>query len=424
MSPANNKPARRVLDDVGVVGLGMFCFGLRLSTSLASMGLLVCHLAVLFQPRLWRPLLQDPMVRVVLLFAVYLIGLTWWSVERWPVANEEHLRGAEKLFQLWLFLPLAYWFRGDARRIALGLVLAATGFLAMTLYHFDPGRVEHWLAGDRGGFGMAALSFGLYSVVVLLGLFAFAGRLIGRPEHRWFSIPLWLLGIAFFSQATILSLSRATWLAALLVFPPVLWYSLSRMDADARRLSRFAAAAALVILAALVVYHADTLGDRIAKETAVMGSLIDLDPASVPWDPNNSLSVRVHLHRFGFHFLGQRLMTGWGPGGTEFLLATRLPEGVQPFQDLHNSYLELLLRLGVVGTLFFLAGAYFFFRSLWHARRYMPADLSAFTWGGLFLIAIWSFFDFRMLNPDWRFLWLLFGGIGYSFALRERIPDR
>jgi len=423
MTPATEKPARRVLDDAGLVGLGLFCFGLRLSTSLASLGLLLCHVALLFQRRLWRPLLADPMVRLIIVFAVYLAAVTWWSVDRWPVADEEHLRAAEKLFQLWLFVPLAYWFRGDAQRVALGLVLAATGFLAVTLYHFDLDHVKHWLAGDRSGFGMAALSFGLYSVVVLLGLFAFAGRLIGRREHRWFSIPLWLLAIAFFSQATILSLSRATWLAALVVFPPVLWYSLSHMDRSSRRLGRTALVAAVAILGVLVVANSGTQHERLTRETAVLRSLVELDPASVPWDPNNSLSVRVHLHRFGFHFLGQRPLTGWGPGGTEFLLATKLPEGVQPFQDLHNSYLELLLRLGAIGSGFFLLGAALFFRSLWHARRYMPADLSAFAWGGLALIAIWSFFDFRMLNPDWRFLWLLFGGIGYSFALRERIPD-
>jgi O-antigen ligase len=87
--------------------------------------------------------------------------------------------------------------------------------------------------------------------------------------------------------------------------------------------------------------------------------------------------------------------------------------------DLHNSYLEILVRLGAIGAALFAAGALLTVRALRKAGEAGAVDRGWFWFlaGVLALTAIWSVTDFRMIHTDWRFYWWLFGGIVYTFRL-------
>ena len=89
---------------------------------------------------------------------------------------------------------------------------------------------------------------------------------------------------------------------------------------------------------------------------------------------------------------------------------------------LHNSYLEILLRFGIIGALLLTVAALLLINAVVRAHRagLIPRDYFLFLLGSFGLVAIWSLFDFRALHADWRAYWLLLAGAAYTFRLHGR----
>jgi O-antigen ligase len=105
-------------------------------------------------------------------------------------------------------------------------------------------------------------------------------------------------------------------------------------------------------------------------------------------------------------------------------MAARGGDGVQDPNDgvlkhLHNSYLELLSQLGLVGLGLWMAMAGLIFWTVWDAQRRgrLSPDLARFLLFALLYLAIWSLFNFRMVNQDFRAYWAMLAGAALSFGL-------
>jgi O-antigen ligase len=87
---------------------------------------------------------------------------------------------------------------------------------------------------------------------------------------------------------------------------------------------------------------------------------------------------------------------------------------------LHNTYLEMLVRLGLAGASLFVIAFFLIFRASWKAfreKRIAP-DIIAFVLGTLLVLSIWFGANFR-LGSEVRFVIVLLCAVGYSAAWRQ-----
>lgn len=125
-------------------------------------------------------------------------------------------------------------------------------------------------------------------------------------------------------------------------------------------------------------------------------------------------ALRMQLYRHGLERWSERPFFGWGPGARLAPGAESMPYQIGHF---HNTYLELLVRLGLVGVSLVAIALLLIGRVVWIAYqegRFAP-DHFAFVIGGFLVLAIWSAANFR-LGSEVRFLIVLLCAVGYSAA--------
>lgn len=140
-------------------------------------------------------------------------------------------------------------------------------------------------------------------------------------------------------------------------------------------------------------------------------SLIDRFTAILDWGRDPTLFRRTTYLAVGFDLFQRSPIWGIGPGNFPFFYAGdeyRFMPGRQPvLRELHNTYLDAAVELGLVGFTLFLAAAG---SALAAARAALaspalrPAALAL-----LFALAALLVASIFMPNKDMRYLWLLFG---------------
>jgi len=431
----------RTADLLGTVGLASFAFSCLFSTSGANIGLALLAGAIMLRPAPVRGLRRDPLILLAAASTAYLLLRTVWALWEMPEIRRFQISQAWAWLRLWLFLAVAWWVKGDLRQSGRLLLLALLGLLVgmalQLLTH--PHMVS---SGVRTGFHLKIIAFGLYSSTAILGLSVFAPRLLGRTElHPSFvlRVGLWLIALASLVQGLIMTQSRGAWLTAAVVIPPVTLACHWNPDGQRRRPWRLRVplvGIALLGCGTLVAVNLRTVTARLADEREVFAAAWRGEFQAVP---SVGFGVRVHTFRFGVTKWLERPIFGWGPGATEYLIShSGLPQlrhaqmvegewrpGPNWLDHLHNTYLEVLVRFGLVGALLMVSTIGLLATGLWVAHREgrLPLDYCWFLTGTLGLMALWSLSDFRLLHPDWRSYWILMGGIMGTFRMGRVPPE-
>jgi O-antigen ligase len=358
-----------------------------------------------------------------------------------PETTHLQISQAWDWLRLLLFVAVAWWLGGDLRRSGQVLLLALLGlFVGMTFYLFSHG--QSLTSGQRTGFHLKIIAFGLYSSTAVLGLLVLAPRMWGT-KHSLPSfalrVGLWLITLAVLVQGLFMTQSRGAWLTAAIVIPPVTmvrYWKLGSQEQGSWRLSVAVACAALLVCGALVGVNLPTISHRLSQEKEMFAAAWRGDFEAVP---SAGFGVRVHTFRFGVTKWLERPLFGWGPGSTVYLIShSDLPQlrhsklvngkweaGHEWLDHLHNTYLEILVRFGLVGAFLIVSVLGLLARGLWVSSREgrLPLDYTWFLAGAMGLMAIWSLSDFRLLHPDWRSYWALMGGIVGTFRMPRGLPE-
>ncbi|MBK1648822.1 O-antigen ligase family protein [Rhabdochromatium marinum] len=366
----------------------------------------------------WR----DPAAQLVLALALYCPArmlLGQWLDDATAQTDWE---AVGDWMQLAVVLPFALALGADERRLRWLLGLALLGLLiGMPLRLNWPLLLENpgaWLAW-REGFGFTAIAFGLYSAAALLGVL-----LLRWPAGRFWSVARGLAALLL-AQGLLLTQSRSAWLAFLIALGVGGWLRRQALYAywckwSARRFTRQAAVAGLLLLV-FVGLNGALVVNRLAMEADSAAALLQQQAA--PTDVS-SIGLRWRVGQLGLDLWLQRPWFGWGTGAAEPLIAAHaqdydLIDQGQVLVHLHNTYLELLVQLGVVGLGLFLALVAVLLhgvRAAW--RQHLLRDDLAVLLICLFLLTlVWSLFSFRLLHQDWRGFWTLLAGAALSFTL-------
>lgn len=406
----------------------------RMIPSLAYAGILFMVIGFIGSiPFIWPTLRRDRLFQLLCGFGIYLAVLASWAAWRFPETALLQLKDAWSLIQLLLLLIAAWWLGARESRITTLLLLAMLGFIVKSLYILD---MTQWLAIVQGqlrvGLGMNIVPFGFYCATGVVGLVLMAPRFWGSAHQSTLfglRMAVWVLCLGLLIEGVIVSQSRITWLALILTLPPLLAWSIYGKLKRARpeHYKKFVVAGLLAtaLVTTLVAMNLGTFKHRLMDEWGTVNILLDGDFSNLPYHKESSIGVRVHLTRYGFNKWMERPLFGWGPGSSKWLIEKQDQEELRQWPHLHNTYIEVLVRLGVVGALFFAGILWLMLRTIRRAHQSgrLPTDLYMFLLGVFGMSLVWSVGEFRLVHSDWHFYWLLFGGIAYTYALHTRSPQ-
>jgi O-antigen ligase len=129
------------------------------------------------------------------------------------------------------------------------------------------------------------------------------------------------------------------------------------------------------------------------------------------WAQDPTLFRRATYLKVGLDLLQQSPIWGVGPGNYPFYFVGDeyrfLPGRAPVLRELHNTYLDVAVEVGLVGLLLFLALARQALIDV--AKASVPVEIAPFGKALLFALAALLVASFFMPNKDMRYLWLLLG---------------
>lgn len=383
-----------------------------------GLGLVVLTFALALTRRPAWPL--SPAVILAVVFAGYALVLGLFG--SYPGGTlTVRMEAAAQWAQLLVFVPVAYLIGGDQARLLRLFGLALVGLFIGTFWRLDWALLLSEPAAfleSRPGFGFPANVFALFSGTVLIGLVTLRRRCWhagGAPELRRV---LWWLVALVAAQAFLLTLSRGAWIA--LTLTAVVGLAVAVRGSGWRASPRLLLGLAAVCLALLLVY-AGPMAERFAAEWGTIRAMV---AGEIDYSAESSLSQRWHAQRFGLAAWLQQPWLGWGPGAAKALLAASddpavMLIGYGPMEHLHNTYLEVLVQLGLVGFLLWFGLFALLLRAVlkaWQAGQ-IDEDVAGFLWLALLYLVLWNLFDFHATHQSWRAFWALLAGGALSMGL-------
>lgn len=411
---------------LGVAALYLFALSTWLSKAGGNLALALMLLAFFLDFRAAASMVRrNPVFILSAVFAIYLLARVAWAAWEFPATVADQVSGAQEWIFLWLFPFVAWWIGTNKNHITWIFFLAVAGLFVGIVLRLDWSQLGAIIEGARSGFGRPIPVMALFSATALVGLFMAAPRVWGAMTNRlWFVLRgiLWIVLVGALLEIVIVSQSRITWLAVLLVLPPLLWVRLRgggyRPQFFSGRLTLLLGILSVLAIGSVLYANMATLSARFAQEKETIEKIVTFELENVPYD---SVGTRAHLNNFGFGMWLERPLFGWGPG-TRVTQFADTP--VSDWTHLHNTYLEVLVKFGLFGAVLFVAGLWAVGRSLWNAYRaaWLPQDYFLIVVGAFALLAIWSLANFRMTN-DWRFHCILFGAVAYAFSLTRSMSQ-
>lgn len=424
---------RLVGDRLTTVGLALFAFGVWLGPAVSNLGLVLLLLVFAADPRAWRWALASRLLWLCVVAAGFVAARAYLAAVEMPDSAEQQWKEAVRWIQLLLFGLVAWPLWQRPSRVRWAAMLAAAGLVVGTLVALvsPEGTREAWLEGRFGGYMAKPIAFAFYASVVLLGLAVFCGptlmlsaKPMGGRRLALFAL-LWSV-LLLLTWAFLASQSRGPLLAAVAVIPLAMVWRY-RIVAWMAGVGRGGVLIGGVLLALLLAVLVSPQMDRVQGEAGAIFAIVEQGLDSTPL---NSATLRLHMWEYGLRKWAERPLLGWGPGSVEPLLAASGQHALnylgQPWDHLHNAYVQVLLTLGAVGALLFLGIVAGLLRSLW--QRYRAGEVgreeTIFLVCNFLLIAIYSITDFRHLNPDWRMYWLLLAGMTFALGRGASEPAR
>jgi O-antigen ligase len=371
------------------------------------------------------------LIAVVLITAALALRAAWL----FPATAQAQMLAVSAWSAPFLFVVVAWWLRRDPRLIWPVLGVAALGLVLGILRKSDWSLLPRMLEGMRYDFGFAALGLAFLASVTLVGLLLFRRRITALPiaGRPWPLVgwTLWVLGCAMLLFVLVVTQSRGAALSlaiAGVLYPLIQWRGRGPAGSPRQWRLALATAALFLLLAGGLLWVTKGRQEADWRELTV-GS----QGGELSYHESASVAIRLNLVEVGLTTFMQRPLLGFGPGTstTEFLIPSRLvPVDDYQFNNapaashLHSVVIEGLTRFGLAGAA--IAAALFrvllrAYRGLWTDPRAAP-DLRAFLSLGGVMLLLYCIYDFRLVNLDLRFFFILFLGVLYSLQLGRQQP--
>lgn len=429
-APTGSRLEEALADALGTLGLYVFAFSAWLSPPLNAWAGGLCLAALLLSPAARAWLARSVPVRVAVVCMAFLVFETLRGIRLLPGSEAIQFASLQYWLQLPGFLAVAWWLQADRSRILTVLLAALLGRLFGLFAAADWRDILGFHADAQTGFNLLANHSALVAASALLGLILAFPHLLresrgSRRRHRLIAAAL---GAYLSVYLLIVSQSRTTWLAFVLILGGILVWRRCRArpageDSPRHGYSLWLLAALLGILGAVgVARNAHTIADRLSHDVEATASLLARGDAQP--DPRSSLSTRFQLQKFAIDKWREQPLLGWGTGASQPLIERSgrqelfMPHSAGWLRQMHNGYLEILVRLGLAGLGFLGVVVWGAFRSVtlaWRQGR-IGEDQWLFLTALLALQMIWLLTS-PLNSREWFSYWTILMGVCYTYAV-------
>lgn len=405
-----------------LLGLFLFAFTFRSSSGAYLLGLITLMIWLAASKRPSIPALPRLLITVSQLYLLVLVAHMLWTLALNEYELTETLEGYRHFAELLLFIPFsaviyhcrAYWLQllwVPVLAVVIR-VLHRTDFTSLDTTLFD---------NSIYGFGQHHVTFGMQAMLTILTVAALATVSVSRfstATKRAVAIVLTFSVAALLLQSLITSGSRSAWGCLLIGLLTLGYCNRKKISAMGARKKVLITMAFMLMGTALISKNIDRIERRLVNETAVNFNFT-LAVDELPRDKDLFFARRVHLAYFGWENWLERPLLGHGPASVRPLLAADSDFNIHP--HLHNTYIQVLMELGLLGSFALLALWAVLAGYLWQKRppvgtRYRP--LYNLITASMLSLAVWSVAGFHLHSSDWRFIFVWYTAFA-GFLIRQ-----
>ncbi len=429
MRLALNRINRR---DIEIFFLYSFAFLCMITIAGATICIWTLTFIVMSDKNRWHLFYKNPIFILFVLSNIYVILSGIYGYIHLPFCKNIQIRETLDWIRLWLFLSVGLVINGDEKVGLNVLKFLYVGFFTSIIFYLlnNPTVL---LTMPRVGFGHKILSISLYLCIAILGVSIFSQRMYSSVKDKnyfYAYLIFWCINLILMIDALLITRSRTAWFSILLILPIILiiYY---RKNLNYRKINIKWTVAILTIILVSIVFNFKLIKNRMLLEYPTFKAILEGHESAI--NLNSSTGARYFLYKFAIKKIEQRPFFGWGAGVTPCLIKTsthprlqvRVGSGYEWLDHLHDNYLEILVRFGVIGAILMLCTLIILIRRL--TRSYRKGTLSQDTYlfliGSLALIILCGLTNFRLLHPDYRFFWACIGGLIYGLGLCSEKRD-
>jgi O-antigen ligase len=435
--PTPNAAARLsspVLQTIGLFGLLLCLLGLLGGKSVQNLGMGLLVIATFgTKDTLWPILKRDPLFKVIAVAALYLILRTVFAIFEFPELAGKQIREGAGMLRIALILLFGWWIGGTLKAALHTYWIVLVGLFLTLLFRVDWLHLSTFLGGNASEGNVMALNIhhsnvALFFSTAFMGWIIFSNTFWESVTLKWpypLKLGVWIFILILFLEITLMTQLRIIWVALFLWSMGALFFlALKSFRSQIKRnmIQRvFLFASILLVAVGLVFSQFSLVLARLNQDQEVVKRVLVWDLTNVPV---TSFGTRVYLWKIGLDYVKERPFFGWGPGTTPDLIQkSAIPEQAKRLSTanhlhLHNTYLELFVRVGLIGVLLLGSALWLIVRSAWNLSKEGPlySKIAVFSLSAFFLIGVAGLTDSYARQIGWFFMATI-GGVVYSFSL-------
>lgn len=355
---------------------------------------------------------------VFLIFSAYISISALVFSEIFPETRVFQINSIYWWLAPWTFLIISWLIRGRENLVFQMLQFSFVGFIFRILTKSDWSLYRDWLSGGRYGFGYPWLVTSLFCAVFLAGVFIFRDKIIKNKASILF---YYLIGVPFVLFVMAVNQSRGMFIIIALIllysffaFIKNIFYSYEQ------KRNIFAFFFIFLVSAIILVSQYRNIEKRFIEESNLYEKILKFDIKEIPY---SSLGARIHFMDYGKKLILERPFFGWGPGtsSTQYLtktdsvfLSSSEKENLSKFSHLHNLILEVIVRLGLVGSVIIFISFISLVKIIKNTTNTSKNNMSKFFLVFIVLNLYFNVYDFRYIYQDYRNFLILYTGIFFS----------
>jgi O-antigen ligase len=262
------------------------------------------------------------------------------------------------LYTFFTFWPIAYWLKGNTKKITLMLFSFCLGFVFMCQRNSDMVQeITRGLKGIRVDFNIInaqhpALLAGFGLIICIFYFLIFSKRIFNKPSAVSLALLFSTAALCvFFLVITIITQSRQVWLALILssiVFIPFIYNSFAARPITKKK---FILIYLFILLAVFAFTKIDIVEKRIHNEKNAIKNILMLNFDQIK--ASGSAGIRLNLWKEAVTWIKARPLLGSGYDSRALVISQskNLPKRIKrDFTHLHNSHIEMLVHYGILGS--------------------------------------------------------------------------
>ena len=408
-----------IADIVTKTGLYSFAFGYVLSKSLANIGIGLLMIGFLMHIKdNWSWLKRDPLFILSSTWLGFVIFVAIRASIAFPQNTGEQLKSIVEVFSFGFIPIVAYAIQGQQRCILQVLILFLAGLILRILWDANLSGngpfldYSHHIFSTDKNFAAVVICAGFIGLL----LFAIHHAIYAKTQQSKLSNIGILLLFVFIVMAWSSVKSRASWIS--LGVSIIMLFFFFLIFSYKQKVPRNAFIIFLILIGGIGIFVATIYGKTfimyLVQERETWQAILNAD-----WDkmPKTSIGFRIYMWRLALNLWLQHPFFGWGTSVAHLLASNEMEPAIRGFNNFHNAYLEILVRTGLVGGLFFLTAAILVFRSAYQAYKIQKMSVFLF----IYLLEVLILFllnnlsvSFLFAQHGWQYV-VLFGSLAYSY---------